>query len=290
MMSLREAILDTKKRGVALGHFNISNSEGFMAVFAAAKKLNVPVIIGVSEGEREFIGVPEVAATVKAIREKFNYPIYLNADHTYSFEKCVEVIDAGFDEVIIDGAKLPFAENVALTKKVVDYARASKNPTILVEGELGYIGTSSKILDSLPEGAAITPEQMTHPDEAKKFVEQSGIDLFAPAVGNIHGMLASGKDPRLNIERIKEIADALPNTPLVLHGGSGTADEDFLAAIKAGIAIIHINTEIRIAFRQGLEKALAADPKEVAPYRYLAGGENSMEELVEKRLKLFSGM
>src|SRR3989338_2464614 len=130
--SLRETVAEAREKGVAVGHFNISNTEGLWAVFKAAQSLNVPVIIGVSEGERDFVGVRQAAALVKSLREEFDYPVYLNADHTYSFERVKEAIDAGFDSVIFDGAKLSFEENVKITKQCVEYARAC-GTDVLVE-------------------------------------------------------------------------------------------------------------------------------------------------------------
>lgn len=282
----REYIEDAKLRGVAIGHFNISNIEGLNAIFNVAKKLELPIIIGVSEGERDFIGVKQVRALVTSLREQYNYPIFLNADHTYSFERVKEVVDAGYDSVIFDGAKLSFEENVQITKQCVDYAK-SVNPEILVEAELGYIGMSSKVLDEIPEGVSL--ENLTTPEEAKRFVEETGVDLFAPSVGNIHGMLRNVKDPRLNIERVKEISVAT-GKPLVLHGGSGTEDEDFVNAIKAGVAIVHINTEIRVAYRDGIKQTLEQSPDEVAPYKLMKASVERMEEVIEKRLRLFNGI
>lgn len=286
MKTYREYIEDAKSRGVAIGHFNISNIEGLNAIFNSAKKLNLPIIIGVSEGERDFIGVRQVRALVTSLKEQYDYPIFLNADHTYSFERVKEVVDAGYDSVIFDGAKLSFEENAKIAKECVDYAK-SVNPEILVEAELGYIGMSSKVLDEIPEGVSL--ENLTTAEESKRYVEETGIDLFAPSVGNIHGMLRDVKDPRLNIERIKEISEAT-GKPLVLHGGSGTEDEDFVNAIKAGVAIVHINTEIRVAYRDGIKKTLAESPDEVAPYKLMKESVVAMEEVIEKRLRLFNGM
>lgn len=284
MKTYKECIEDAQNRGVAIGHFNISNIEGFWAVVNVAKKLNLPVIIGVSEGERDFMGVKEMRALVTSARENLQHPIFLNADHTYSFERVKEVIDAGYDSVIFDGAKLSFEENVKITKDCVDYAR-KVNPEILVEAELGYIGQSSKVLDEIPEGVSL--ENLTTADEAKKFVENTGVDLFAPSVGNIHGMLRNVKDPRLNIERVKKIAEAT-GRPLVLHGGSGTVDEDFTSAIKSGVAIVHISTEIRVAYRNALKETLEKNPEEVAPYKLLKPVILAIENVVEKRLNLFN--
>jgi fructose-bisphosphate aldolase class II len=286
MKTLPEYIDDAWKNKVAIGHFNISNLEGLWGAFHAAQKLNLPVIIGVSEGEREFIGVPQAVALIKSIRQEFNYPIFLNADHTYSFEKVKEAVDAGFDSIIIDGAKLPFEENVKLTKQCVDYARKT-NPHILIEGELGYIGQSSKVLDKLPEGVVTSGLGLTTPEQAKEFVEKTGVDLFAPAVGNVHGMMRVGHDPRLDIPRIKAIREAA-NVPLVLHGGSGTVDEDFVAAIQVGINIVHISTELRVAYRNALEASLKNNPDEVAPYKILKDSVSAIEKAASVRLTLFN--
>lgn len=282
--SLREVVAQAAANGVAIGHFNISDSQGFWGVVNGARAANVPVIIGVSEGERDFIGIRQVAALVKTTREELGHPIYLNADHSYSFERAKEAVDAGFDAVIFDGAKLSFEENARIAKQCVEYAR-NVNPEIMVEAELGYIGTSSKILDEIPEG--VSAENLTTPEESTRFVQGTGIDLFAPSVGNIHGMLRNARSPKLNIELIKKIRTAA-GVPLVLHGGSGTSDEDFVAAIKAGIGIVHINTEIRVAYRDALKAYLAEHPDEIAPYKFGKAGVDAIAAQVEKRLRLFS--
>lgn len=289
MKTLSEYIKEAEKNKVAIGHFNISNIEALHGIYNAARKLNVPVIIGVSEGEEEFIGKDEVAALVKEIREKDNYPIFLNADHHYSFEKVKEALDAGYDAAIIDAVKLSLEENIALTKKCVEYAKElskKEGREILIEAELGFIGQSSKLLDSIPEG--VSEATMTLPSDAKYFVEQTDINLIAPSVGNVHGIIKGG-NPRLDIKRVKEIREAC-GIPMVLHGGSGIADEDFTNAIKAGISIIHINTEIRVAYKEALEKYLKENPNEIAPYKFLKSGVEAIEKVVEARLKLFSGI
>ncbi|HRZ30165.1 MAG TPA: class II fructose-bisphosphate aldolase [Candidatus Paceibacterota bacterium] len=293
MKTLKEVIYDADKNKVAIGHFNISNLEALWAIFRAAQELSnqsgslVPIIIGVSEGERDFIGVPQVRALVSSFRNEYDYPIWLSADHTYSLERAKEAIDAGFDMIVFDRSELPLAENIAETKKCVEYARSK--PDIVVEGELGYIGKSSKMLDDLPEGAAVGEESITKAEEARQLVAETGVDLFSPAVGNIHGMLKHTANPRLFIERIREIRQAT-GVPLVLHGGSGLSDEDFLGAIKAGISIIHINTELRLAYRNALRESLQADPDEIAPYKILKKSVQAMTEVVKRRLKLFMGL
>lgn len=286
MKTLREYIAEAEEKKVAIGHFNICNIEGIWAVFNAARKLNVPVIIGASEGERDFVGVRQVAEVVKSIREEYDYPVFLNADHTYSFEKVQAVVDAGYDAVIYDGAKLSYEENVAMMKKCRDYVKA-KNPNMLLEGELGYIGQSSKLLDKVPDGVNLT-SVMTKPDDVRKFIEETGADLLAPAIGNFHGMLKSGDEP-LHTEIVSEIRQAA-GVPLVLHGGSGISKEDFQKAIHAGIAIVHINTELRVAFRKGLEASLVANPEEIAPYKYMTGAREAMEAAVLEKLKIFNNI
>src|SRR6185503_17072391 len=290
MQTLKEAIQWAAENKVAIGHFNISDTSSLKAIFAAAQSLStdqrkIPVIIGVSEGEREFIDTREAAAMVRALREEFDFPIFINADHTHSLEKIKEAVEAGFDAVLFDAGKLPLAENIKTTKEVVDYVR-STNPNILIEGELGYIGTSSEVFDALPEGAAITENDITKPEEAKEFAESTGVDLIAPAVGNIHGMFANAPSPHLFIDRVAAIKQAA-GLPMVLHGGSGTPDEDFIKAIDAGVNIVHINTEIRRAWRKGVEAGLTNHPKDVAPYKLLADAVKEVQTVVTARLKLF---
>lgn len=283
------------ERKVAIGHFNISNIEGFWAVVRAAKDVSaaagreIPVIIGVSEGERSFIGVEQVKALVDTIK-KTGQPVFLNADHTYSFDKVKEVVDAGYDSVIYDGTEANFDDNVAVTKQCVAYMKANaKDRDMILEGELGFIGKSSKVLEGIPAGVKISEEFLTKPEEAKKFVELTGIDMLAPAVGNIHGMLSGGKDPALNIGRIKEIADAV-KIPLVLHGGSGNSAEDFKASIDAGVAIIHVNTEIRVAYRKALKKELEENVDEVAPYKIMKPSVLAMQAVIAEKLRIFNKM
>lgn len=286
--SLREHISDAAGKGIAVGHFNVSNLEAVWGIVRAAKRLGQPVIIGVSEGERDFVGVREIAAVVKALREDFYPDVYLNADHTYSFERVKEAIDAGFDAVIYDGAQHPLEDNIRETKRCVEYARASGRD-VLIEGEIGYIGTSSKLLDAVPDNVVTAGDGLTDPEDAKRFVAETGVDLLAPAVGNVHGMMKVGHDPRLDIARVKAIREAA-GVPLVLHGGSGTVDDDFVASVKAGMAIVHINTELRVAFRTALELALQEERDEIAPYKYMKGPMKAVEKAVEERIRLFAGM
>jgi fructose-bisphosphate aldolase, class II len=287
MQSLRDALAQAQQSGVAIGQFNVADSVLLKAVFAAAQELSVPVLVGVSEGEREFIGVRQIAALVRSLREEFDFPIFLNADHTHSLPKAVAAATAGFDAIVFDLSALPFKENMRQTKEAVEVLKTI-NPAILVEGEIGDIGTGSEIHDEAPD----LSKGLTTPAEAKQFVEDTGVDILAPAVGNMHGMLksmVSGQTKkRLDVPRIAQIRSAA-QVPLTLHGGSGTNDEDFREAIAAGINIVHINTELRVAWRRGLEEGLARQPQEVVPYKVLPFALESVKRAVCSRLRLFNG-
>lgn len=289
MFSLRQELLKAHQAKVALGHFNISDLAAFKAIVAAAVANKVPVMIGVSEGEREFVGVRQVAALVKSVREELQIPIFLNADHTHSFDKIREAVEAGFDEVLFDAGKETLEENIEETKKVVAFVKeynAAHGTDVLVEGELGYIGGGSVILDRIPEGVSIKPEDLTKPEDAARFVSETGIDMLAPAVGNIHGMFADVPNPNIDVNRIREIASAT-DAYLVLHGGSGILNEQFKLAIAAGISVVHINTELRLAWRRGIDLALMSHPKEITPYKILPEVVHEVERVVDENIKIF---
>lgn len=288
MKSLRQCVAEARAKKVAIGHFNFSNIEGLYAIARAAKTLGVPVIVGLSEGEQEAVGTHQAVALVQTIREHWGIDIYLNADHHYSFATVKDAIDAGFDAVIYDGAGKPLEENISISKQCVEYARSVTTMTgrdIVVEIELGFIGEGSKMRDEIPAGVAVT----TKPADAKSFIEATGADMLAPAVGNFHGMLKHADKPRLDIECIRNISAILPNTPLVLHGGSGE-DADFDAAIEAGIAIVHINTELRRAYTDALKSYIIKNPDDIAPYKYGTNASLAMEAVVTEKLKKFNRM
>jgi len=286
MHSLRNLLQEAQENGAAIGHFNISDLVLLKAVFAAAQELNVPVLVGLSEGEREFVGVRQIAAFVRSLREEFNFPIFLNADHTHSLAKGLEAAKAGFDSIVFDLSALPIEENVRQTKQAVEALKAI-NPSMLVEGEIGDIGTGSEIHESSPD----LSKGLSTPEEARQFVESTRVDILAPAVGNMHGMLRSmvhgETKKRLDVERIAGIKRAA-QTFLTLHGASGTDDEDLRKAIAAGINIVHINTELRVAWRNGLEDGLARHPDEVVPYKILPTAVDSVRQVVASRLRLFN--
>ena len=282
-MTLRETIAAYHAEKKAIAHFNFSDSNQLRAIADAAKETGLPVIVGLSGGERDYFGMKEARALVD-VYKKSGVPIFLNADHTYSFEKVQKAIDDGVDSVVVDGAKLAFEENAALVKRCVEYARASGRD-VVVESELGYIGQSSKMLDELPEGVSL--ENLTTVEEAVRFVGESGIDCFAPAIGNIHGILKNAQEPKLHADRVKEIADAT-GVPLVLHGASGNSEEEIVECIKAGITVVHINTELRLLYRKSLEKSFTERPDEVAPYKFLAPAEEEMKNYVIRKQRVFA--
>jgi fructose-bisphosphate aldolase class II len=280
--TLRETIAEFQAAGKAIGHFNFSDSNQLKAIAESARETGLPVIVGLSEGERTYFHTSHARAIVDLYRGE-GVDMFLNADHTYSVEKVQRAISAGVDSVVVDGAKLPFEENLQMLATCVKYARASGRDVVM-EGELGYIGQSSMQLDSLPEG--VTEENLTTAEDAKRFVESSGIDCFAPAVGNVHGMLKSAKEPRLHPDRVKEISAAV-GIPLVLHGASGNTAEDITACIKAGVAIVHINTELRLAYRDALRKSLQGD--ETTPYKFLTPAIDEMKAFLTAKMRMFAG-
>jgi fructose-bisphosphate aldolase class II len=283
--TLGDVLATTGKQNAGIGHFNVADQVLLKAVIAAAADTRLPLIVGASEGEREFFGTSQLAALFKSLREETGLPVFLNADHTHSLEKALAAAEAGFDCVGIDFSALPFDENVTRTRQVVQ-AIKNLNPAIIAEGEVGDIGTGSEIHDV----AQADPGKLTTPEEARQFVNEAGIDILAPAVGNRHGMLKSmlqGQSKKhLDIERIRQIKQAT-GAFLTLHGGSGTEDEHFRMAIAAGINIIHINTELRVAWRRSLEASLAQNADEVVPYRILRPVLDSVKEVVSSRLRLF---
>jgi fructose-bisphosphate aldolase class II len=285
-MTLKEALDQASKNKVAIGHFNISDLAGLKAVTEAAHELNVPVIIGLSEGERKFVGLDEAAALVNAVRKETGQVIFLNADHTHSIEAAVAAAKAGFDSIVYDRSELDFEANIKETAEAVKQLKAI-NPDFIVEGEIGFIGNGSEVHAEAPKMVLTTPE------ESSRFIKETGVDVLAPAVGNMHGLLpsmVSGEvEKRLHLDVIEAIKTAT-GVPLTLHGASGTNDDDLKKAIAAGITIIHINTEIRMAWKKGLDQSLKDHPDEIAPYKVMAKSEEEVKAVVKDRLKLFNNL
>jgi fructose-bisphosphate aldolase class II len=285
MRNFRDTLVQADQRGVAIGHFNISDFAALKAVAEAAREVGVPVAVGLSESERKFMGVRETVALIRSIRETHSQPIYLNADHTQSLSGAEEAVRAGFDSVVFDRSELPPERNIAETRQAVE-ALKSINPDIVVEGEIGYIGSGSEIRDQPPMDLALTT-----PEEARHFVQETRVDVLSPAVGNMHGllksMLAGAAEKRLRIDLIEEIKRAA-GVFMTLHGGSGTNTRDLEMAIRAGITVVHVNTDIRVAWRKGLEDALSEKPNEIAPYKILPHVVEAVHDVVLERLKVFN--
>jgi fructose-bisphosphate aldolase class II len=285
MYILRDVLEQAQNDGKAVAHFNVSELVLLRAVFSAAQELKAPVIVGASGGEREFIGTRQLAAVVQSLRAEFDHPLFLNSDHTHSLPDALEAARAGFDLIGFDASALPFEENIRATREVVTAVKAI-NPGILVEGEIGDIGTGSAIHESAPD----LSKDLSTPEEAVRFVESTGVDIVAPAVGNMHGMLKSmvqgDARKRLDLARIAAIK-AATRSFMTLHGGSGTDDGDFCKAIGAGINIVHINTELRLAWRGALEKSLREQSDEVVPYKILGPVVESVKQIARARISLF---
>lgn len=267
--------------GWAIGQFNFSNFAQVKAIIKAAENLKSPVILGTSEGESKFVGLEEAVAIRDVLRQKSNLPIFLNLDHGKSFDYLKEAILAGYDMVHFDGSKLSLEENIKISKEVVKFARKKG---VVVEGEIGRIGTdSSKVYK---EKFEIKEEDLTNPKEAKDYVKKTGVDVLAVSIGTFHGVDITGVSPHIKLERLKEIKNIV-DIPMVLHGGSGTPEEDIKEAIGLGIVKININAESRIAFSGTLRKTLEENKEEIVPYKYLEDAIEAVRVVVESKIKLF---
>ena len=274
-----------RKERWAIGQFNFSDFTQMKAILAAAERMKSPVILGTSEGESKFFGLQEAVALRDVLRGKTGVPVFLNLDHGKSFEYLKEAIDAGYDAVHFDGSELPLEENIKITKEVIKYA---KKKGVLVEGEVGRIGTDSSKLYS--EKFEIKDEDLTKPAEAKEYVEKTKVNLLAVGIGNFHGIVISGVCPNLMLSLLKEIREKTGGIALVLHGGSGTPEDDIKEAIKTGIVKININTELRLAFAGNLRRFLDDNPDEIVPYKFLAEAKNSVEKVAERKIELFGSV
>lgn len=284
MENLNYYLRQAKDGNYAIGHFNFATEDVLRGIVEASRDAGAPcVMVGTSEGEAGFIGMKEAVASVRALRDDLDFPVFLNADHFKSFEKCKEAIDAGYDSIIIDASKLPNEENIALTKQVVDYCR-SVNPDISVEGELGYLKGSSEVQQKIE----ISSADYSKPEEVADFVSRTGVDRMAVVFGNIHGIVTE-QEEKLDIEHFSKIVSAEPRPYYVLHGASGLKDEDVISSIKAGITNVHFNTELRVAYRNAIDKAFHDNPNETTPYKYLGPAVEEVKKLVTAKILLFGG-
>lgn len=265
-------------KGFAIGAFNFSTNEILSGIAKAAIKMRSPVIVSMSEGERNFFGCGESVGVFRAIRKKYPY-IILHADHTKSFDEVKKVVDAGYPSVHFDGSELSFLENVRQTRKAVEYAHRHN---VFVEGELGGIkGGSTVHKESLND--VLTDDVFTNPIQAEGFVHMTGVDSLAISIGNAHGLWKEQK--KLDFERLKKIKEKT-GAFLVLHGGSGIRSHDFRKAISLGINKININTETRVAYAHGLLRALH-HRKDYVPYHYLSDVVEAVSKIVEEKMIIF---
>ncbi|MDD3481292.1 MAG: class II fructose-bisphosphate aldolase [Patescibacteria group bacterium] len=271
-----------QKGGYAIGAFNTSNVEITKAIIEKAEELKSPVIIETSEGEMESAGANIVAAEVKELARGSKIPIVLHLDHGKSFEAVREAVRAGYTSVHIDGSDLTFNENVELTKAVREYAHYND---VAVEGEIGHI--SGKSAHHKDERLVIEKKNLTSPKKAEEFVVKTKVDILAISIGNIHGIYA--EDPKLDFKRLLEIRE-LVRKPFSLHGGSGIPKNQVMRAIEMGIVKVNVNTELRMAFKEGIMHEFDLHPDEVVPYKYLPAGAEAVSRVVEQKIRLFGSV
>jgi len=283
MKNLKYYSSKARKEKWAIGQFNFSDFTQLKGIVAAAEKMRSPIILGTSEGESKFFGIEESVALRNVFRKKTGLPIFLNLDHGKSFDYLKKAVDAGYDMVHFDGSKLDLEENIKTLREVAKYSHWRG---AMVEGEVGRIGTDSSKVYS--EKFEIKEEDLTKPEQAKDYVKKTGADLLAVSIGNFHGIEVSGVCPNLRVDILEKIKNEIGSDALlVLHGGSGTMEEDIKNCIKIGVAKININTELRLAFSGNLRRALAIDSEEIVPYKFLPEAQKSVEKVAERKINLF---
>lgn len=277
LVSTKELYLDAKAEGYAIGAFNVSSLEAIKAVLNAATELNSPVVIETSENEMNYLGADIAFTLVKMLADKLQIPVGLHLDHGKSVDVVKKAIEAGYTSVHIDGSSLDYDENVRLTKSVVEIAHEK---SITVEGEIGHVPGSSQ---NHEEDASVGADLLTNTEEAKRFVFETGVDILAVSIGNIHGIYKN--EPVLDFERLKELSEI--GIPMSLHGGSGISVEQIEKAISLGITKVNVNTELRISFTETMRKELCENPDKVVPYEYLPKVVENIEKIVATKIKLF---
>lgn len=245
LVPFRKILADAHQRGYAVGAFNCLSIEHVMGVIQAAEQLRSPIILQVAEIQFPYAPLELMVPAFIEVAQRATVPVAVHLDHGLSFETCIKALRLGCNSVMFDGASLPFEENVAQTSLVV---RAAKAVGADIEAELGHVGDAQCSAD-------IENDIFTVADEAKTFIERTGVDALAIAIGNLHGKYIA--TPQLNITRLKEI-NSLCNTPLVLHGGSGTSEEDFKACAHNGVAKINVATALQIAVTKAIESYLVS--------------------------------
>jgi len=260
----------------AVGAFNCNNMEIVQAIVAAAEAEGAPVIMQASQGAIKYAGIEYIAAMARLAAGRASVPVALHLDHGTSFEQAVQCIRHGFSSVMIDGSRLPLAENIALTRQVVAVARAVG---VSVEAELGRIGGTEDNI-TVSEREAL----FTDPDEAEVFVRETGVDSLAVAVGTAHGRYRGA--PELDFPRLQKIRSKV-NIPLVLHGSSGVPDDAVKEAIRLGVRKVNIDTNIREAFVLSMRQVLLSDPGEIDPRKVLGPAREAAVEVIRKKIRIF---
>ena len=279
-VTTKEMLKVAQKGRYGIGAFNANNMEIIQAIVETAEEEKAPVILQASQGAIKYAGLESIVAMVKVMAEKVKVPVALHLDHGTDYYQNIKCLRAGFTSLMYDGSKLPFDENVKITKKVVEMAHACGIP---VEAELGQIG---KMDDSDEPGIALekVKESMAVPEEAAKFVELTEIDFLAAAVGTIHGCRTPFA--KLDIPRIERIRE-LTGVPLVLHGASGVNDDEVRKGIAAGICKINIDTRIRMIFTKKMKEVLEENPNQIDPRKILGPAKDAAKEIIRDRMRVF---
>lgn len=275
LVNMKEMLNKAKEEKYAVAQFNINNLEWTRFVLEECQNLNVPVILGVSEGAAKYMGgYKTVTNLVKDLMEylNVNIPVALHLDHGSSFDVCKLAIDSGFTSVMIDASKYELEENIRITKQVVDYA---KKYNVSVEAEVGHVGGS--------EDGVVSGILYAEVADCVRFCQESGADFLAPALGSVHGPYHG--DPVLAFDRMEEIKDST-GVPLVLHGGSGIYDEQIRKAISCGICKLNINTELQQVWTKGVREKLNTDSEVYDPRKVIRAGEENMKLAIKEKVEL----
>ncbi|MDP3996969.1 MAG: class II fructose-bisphosphate aldolase [Candidatus Andersenbacteria bacterium] len=264
----------------ALGAFNTSNLELTQAIIWAAQKQRAPVIVQTSEGAIEYTGQKQIAAIISSLAGEANVPVVMHLDHGHSMAVVKNCIEAGYTSVMIDASTKPIDENIALTGEVVEYAHAHG---VWVEAELGTILGAEGI--KTLQGEAPSDELLTNPAQTKKFVEATGVDCLAVAVGTIHGAF-SGRE-YIRFELVEEIAKQLPALPLVIHGASGLASEHLQRVAHTNVCKVNVDTELRLAFERAVKSYFGQEHDKCDPRKILGPARDAVQRVVEEKIRLF---
>lgn len=280
LMNMADLLKVAKENHFAVPAFNIGSDQLLKAVMKKVKELESPVILEMSRDEFDFVGNAQIQAMIyEAAHTKC--PVVIHLDHGDSFETVMRAIQAGFTSVMIDASHLPYEENIALTKKVVEAAHYAN---VSVEAEVGSIGTTGNSIEGGTEGVIYTV-----PSEAKEFIERTGVDTFTAAIGTAHGVYPANMKPKLRIDILQEITKEV-KVPLVLHGGSSNADEEIVEAVKNGVCKINISSDIKVAFYQQARKTLNEHPEYREPLQIYPEAMEACGKVVEEKCRLFNSV